>query len=138
MIQKAEDWKPSRASKYYNCLRYEQTKELCPLIRALCFTCEFYNPPQEDSGRPNFTGVNWEDPLERNEYSRQSAIEYRKILLLKNFKSKVIHAAGDVASIWYQCPECESWGQTKNMVINSGFKGCRSCFFKVKVFSKKK
>lgn len=63
-------WSPSRASKYYNCELYEMEKIACPFEGRKCCDCEFYSK-LESSGRPNTTGLDWNNPDEVNEYRRK-------------------------------------------------------------------
>lgn len=68
------NWHPSQNSKYYNCEFYELEQQPCPFEdsngQSPCDTCEYY-AKLEGKGRPNTTGVDWENPEQVREYNRK-------------------------------------------------------------------
>ena len=77
-------WKPSQSSKYYSCIKYQMSKDLCFLKgddgKPPCKTCQYYDPSltpgQNDVGRPNLTGINWKE--EKKKYMREYMREYMR------------------------------------------------------------
>ena len=64
-------WSPSQGSKYYYCEYFELEREPCPFEDghgvSQCENCEYY-AKQESRGRPNLSGVDWnnrEEVLQR-------------------------------------------------------------------------
>lgn len=60
-------WTPSRSSRYYNCARYYRHRITCDQLS--CDGCAHYEESVAE-GRPNLTGVDWQDDEERRRYLR--------------------------------------------------------------------
>lgn len=75
-----KNWQPSRRSKYYYCARFTASRVTCDLPLTACATCAFYEGAgaEGDIGRPNMTGIDWEDPEERAAYMRDYMRRKRK------------------------------------------------------------
>lgn len=73
-------WTPSRGSKYYYCARYTASRVTCDLLRTACATCSYFEgaSAQGDPGRPNMTGIDWEDLDDRAAYMRDYMRRKRK------------------------------------------------------------
>ena len=67
-------WVPSQGSKYYTCELFELERQPCPFEdrngKSPCETCE-YNGKLDRRGRPNLTGVDWNNSDSVNQYRRE-------------------------------------------------------------------
>lgn len=71
-------WVPSQHSKYYYCLRFQETRALCDAPRSECPYCTYYETPFPGPGRPNLSGINWDNPEEVREYHKKYRQEKAK------------------------------------------------------------
>lgn len=74
-------WTPSRGSRYYLCARFTASRITCDLPQSACETCEYYEgeiAKEMGKGRPNMSGIDWDDPEEVRRYYRNKMRERRK------------------------------------------------------------
>ncbi len=63
-------WTPSRGSKYHNCNLWHRTRFVCALKRSACQGCEHHIVGSDlGIGRPNNSGIDWNDPEQVREYN---------------------------------------------------------------------
>jgi len=87
---------PSRGSRYYYCARYTASRVTCDKDHDECQTCTYYEGGEGfGSGRPNFSGVDWQDPEERAAYMRKYMREYRKRKRVEREKKRAEEGATD-------------------------------------------
>ena len=72
------EWIPSLGSKYFRCARYMETRVTCEKTAADCLSCDHHQFIIQ-IGRPNFTGVDWDDPdgESKRKYMRDYMRVYR-------------------------------------------------------------
>lgn len=73
-------WTPSRGSKYRNCDQWWSQKVICDLPREHCELCPNYIPNIRvlPTGRPNETGIDWNDPEQVRMYYAERKSAQRK------------------------------------------------------------
>jgi hypothetical protein len=62
---------PSASSKYKNCLQYIESATLCHIPKSPCSTCPFHIKAQRKTGRPNLSGIRWNNKKDLAEYQRE-------------------------------------------------------------------
>lgn len=87
-------WTPSRNSRYYRCGRFAASHVGCDQPKDACATCSWYEPPDDlGPGRPNFSGINWQDPVERAEYMEQwKASKHQRKTYMTRRRRKLLEA----------------------------------------------
>ena len=80
MCPACKDWMPSQGSKYYRCAKYAATRATCDEPLSACEACPYYEKPAEyeEPGRPNLSGIDWEDPDEVRDYKREYMRDYMR------------------------------------------------------------
>ena len=78
LCQYCRHWRPSPNSKYYSCIQFIEDRKLCDVEGSPCETCRFHEPDDDVvKGRPNFSGINWNDPRDVADYRRAYMRLYR-------------------------------------------------------------
>lgn len=66
-------WVPSNSHKYYNCQQYLASRTLCDLPKSSCKNCAYHIKADGMRGRPNNSGVDWNDIHQVRDYLKKSA-----------------------------------------------------------------
>lgn len=73
------EWTPSRGSKYHRCKQWRELRVICDLPRSACATCPQLLPACDPAqGRPNMSGIDWNDPDQVREYNMLKKRESRR------------------------------------------------------------
>lgn len=67
-------WSPSTGSRYYFCARFQASKVTCDLPHDACATCDYFEGDLSHDmgpGRPNMSGIDWNDPDAVRKYYRE-------------------------------------------------------------------
>ena len=74
-------WTPSRGSRYYFCARFQSARVTCDLPYSACETCSHFEGDigkEMGPGRPNMSGLDWNNPEEVRKYFRDKMRESRE------------------------------------------------------------